>query len=115
MTAPNRPNHSDLAEALRRAVLEGPGVTDAILRRAVAETAAGEPTAKSPYDDLARQIGEAAYRVKDEQVETVLKAAGSEKAAFEIIAASAVGAGLFRWRQAVKATDHRQTGGKPGS
>jgi hypothetical protein len=75
------------------------------LRRAVAETAAGEPTAKAPYDDLARQIGEAAYRVKDEQVETVLKAAGSEKATFEIIAASAVGAGLLRWRQAVKATE----------
>ena len=103
MTVPNRPNHNELAEALRRAVLEGPAVTDASLRRAVAETAAGEPTAKAPYDDLACQIGDAAYRVSDEQVATVLKAAGSDKAAFEIIAAAAVGAGLFRWRQAVKA------------
>jgi hypothetical protein len=103
MTTANRPNHSDLAEALRRAVLEGPGVTDATLRRAVAETAAGELTAKAPYDELARQIEAAADRVRDEQVAAVLKAAGSEKAAFEIIAASAVGAGLFRWRQAIKA------------
>jgi hypothetical protein len=105
MSTPNRPNYSDLAEALRRAVIEGPGVTDATLRRAVAETAAGESTSKAPYDDLARQIGEAAYRVSDEQVAAVLKAAGSEKAAFEIIVASAVGAGLFRWRLAVKATE----------
>ena len=105
MTASDRPNHSELAEALRRAVLEGPGVTDATLRRAVADTAAGEPTAKAPYDDLARQIGETAYRVTDEHVETVLKATGSEKAAFEIIAAAAVGAGLVRWRHAVKALE----------
>ena len=105
MTTPKRPNHNALAEALRRAVLEGPGETDPTVRRAVAERAAGGPTAKAPYDDLARQIGEAAYRVRDEHVETVLKAAGSEKAAFEIIAAAAVGAGLFRWRQALKVTE----------
>jgi hypothetical protein len=105
MTAPNRPNHSALAEALRRAVLEGPGETDSTLRQAVAERAAGGPTAQAPYDDLARQIGEAACRVRDDQVETVLTAAGSEKATFEIIAAAAVGAGLFRWRQALEATE----------
>ncbi|HEV8016695.1 MAG TPA: hypothetical protein VGP48_14245 [Stellaceae bacterium] len=104
MSTPNRPDHVALAETLRRAVLEGPGITDPALRRAVAETAAGEPTAKPPYDELARQIGAAADRVTDEQVEAVVKAAGSEKAAFEIIAAAAVGAGLLRWRQALKAT-----------
>ena len=104
MTAPNRPNHSALAEALRRAVLEGSGVTDPALRRAVAEAAAGGPAAQAPYDDLARQIGEAAHRVTNKQVEAVLKAAGSEKAAFEIIVAAAAGAGLSRWRQAIKAT-----------
>ena len=32
----------------------------------------------------------------------VLAATGNEKATFEIIAAAAVGAGLFRWRQAIK-------------
>jgi hypothetical protein len=36
-------------------------------------------------------------------VASLLQAARSEKAAFEIIAAAAVGAGHLRWRQAVKA------------
>jgi hypothetical protein len=104
-TAPNRADHSALAEALRRAVLEGPGETDPTLRRAVAERAAGGPPAKSPFDDLARQIGEAACRVTDAQVKAVLKATRGEKAAFEIIAAAAMGAGLFRWQQALKAME----------
>jgi hypothetical protein len=36
-------------------------------------------------------------------VKAVLKATKGEKAAFEIIAAAAMGAGLFRWQQALKA------------
>jgi hypothetical protein len=31
--------------------------------------------------------------------------AGSEKAAFELIAAAATGAGLFRWQHAIKALE----------
>lgn len=58
-----------------------------------------------PYDALSRQIGEASYRVTDEQVASVLQAAGSEKAAFEIVAAAAVGASLARWQQAMRALD----------
>src|ERR1700730_13908035 len=34
-----------------------------------------------------------------------LRATGSEKATFEIIAAAAVGAGLLRWRQGIKVLD----------
>lgn len=37
--------------------------------------------------------------------EGVVQAAGREKAAFEIVAAAAMGAGLMRWRLAVKALD----------
>lgn len=59
--------------------------------------AAGGPAIEAPYDALAKQIGDAAYRVTDAQVASVLAAVGSEKAAFEIIAAAAVGAGLQRW------------------
>ena len=47
---------------------EGPGETDANLRQAIAERAAGGLALEAPYDDLARQIGEAAYKVTDEQV-----------------------------------------------
>jgi hypothetical protein len=100
-----RPDHRALAEALRRRVLEGLGETRPELRQAAAERAAGGPTAEAPYDDLARQIGEAAHRVTDAQVSSVLTATASEKATFEIIAAAALGAGLLRWEQAMKVLD----------
>ena len=54
---------------------------------------------EAPYDDLARQIGESAAGVTDEQVASVLRVTGNEKAAFEVIAAAALGAGLLRWQQ----------------
>ena len=105
MTA-SRPDHRALAEALRRRVLDGPGKTDTALRQAMAERAAGGPAIEAPYDDLARQIGASAAGVTDEQVARVLRATGSdEKAAFEVIAAAALGAGLLRWRQGIKALD----------
>jgi hypothetical protein len=100
-----RPDHRALAEALRRRVLEGPGETRPELRQASSERAAGGPATAAPYDDLARQIGEAAHRVADAQVSGVLTATRSEKATFEIIAAAALGAGLLRWEQAMKVLD----------
>ena len=102
MTTTSRPDHQALAEALRRRVLEGPGESDQFIRQATAERAACGPAIAPPYDDLARQIGESAARVTDEQVASVLRAMVSEKATFEIIAAAAVGAGLLRWRQGMK-------------
>jgi hypothetical protein len=105
MKVPIGPVHRALAEALRRRVLEGPGETSPELRLASAERAGGGPVAQAPYDDLARQIGEAAHRVTDAQVSSVLEATGSEKAAFEIIVAAALGAGLSRWQQAIKVLD----------
>ena len=95
-------DHHALANALRRRVLDGPGETDPALRQTTAERAAGGPAVKPPYDDLARQIGASAAGVTDEQVASVVQAAGSEKAAFEVIAAAALGAGLLRWRQGIK-------------
>lgn len=90
---------------LRCRVLEGPGETDPALRKRVAARASGGPAADAPYDDLARQIGEAAYRTTDAQVASVLAAVGTEKAAFEIIAAAATGAGLLRWQLAIQALE----------
>src|ERR1700724_391461 len=101
----SRPDHRGLAEALRRRVLDGPGKTDRAVRQAVAEMAGGGPPPEAPYDALARQIGESAAGVTDEQVASVLRAMGSEKAAFEVIAAAALGAGLLRWRQGIKALE----------
>jgi threonine synthase len=105
MARSNSPDHHAFADALRRRVLNGPGETDPITRQMAAERAAGGPAIAAPYDDLARQIGEAAARVTDEQVASVLRTVESEKAVFELIAAAAVSAGLQRWRQGMKVVD----------
>jgi hypothetical protein len=95
-------DHHTFVEALRWRVLEGPGQTSLAARQEAAKTAAGVSTVQDRYSDLARQIGNAAHSVTDAQVASVLSVAGSEKAAFEIIAAAALGAGLLRWQQAIK-------------
>jgi uncharacterized peroxidase-related enzyme len=102
---PAHPNHRAMADAVRQRTHEGPGETDAALRQAMAERAAGGSALAAPYDDLARQIGEAAYKVTDEQVANVVKQAGSERAAYELIVASALGAGLHRWQVGLKVLD----------
>ncbi|HTN63594.1 MAG TPA: hypothetical protein VL147_18900 [Devosia sp.] len=95
--------HEDLAESLRRAALHAPALTPPQLRMGAAARASGGPAIEAPYDALAKQIGEAAYRVTDAQASAVLAAAGNEKAAFEVIAAAAVGAGLQRWDIGIQA------------
>jgi hypothetical protein len=102
MITTSRLDHRALAEALRRRVLDGPGKTGRGLRQAMAKRATSGPAMEAPYDDLARQIGESAAGVMDEQVASVVRATGSEKAAFELIAAAALGAGLLRWQQGIK-------------
>jgi uncharacterized peroxidase-related enzyme len=92
------PDHRVFAEALSRRIFEGPGVTDTILRQKMRNRATGGSPIEPPYDDLALTIGEAAYKVTDEQVAKVLKEAGNEHAAFELIISAAAGAGLYRWR-----------------
>jgi hypothetical protein len=100
------PDHRALAEALRRRVLSGPGDTSPGLRQASARRAAGGPAIEAPFDELARQIGEAAHRVTVAQISAVLTTTGgSERATFEIIVAAALGAGLSRWEQAMKLLD----------
>lgn len=92
-----RPNHRAMAEALRKRVLEGPGKTDVTLRQAIAMRATGGPPLEAPYDELAWLIGNASYKVTDELVRAVVTKSESEKAAFELIVAAAVSAGLYRW------------------
>lgn len=93
------------AETLRAAVTGDTGETEAALRVGVLSRAAGGPPIAEPYEDLARQIAEAAYRVTDAQVAAVRDAVGSDKAAFEIIMTACVGAGLSRWDAAVRAIE----------
>ncbi|GAA3439877.1 hypothetical protein [Kutzneria kofuensis] len=94
--------HHELAEALRTAVANDAGVTDAALRTAVSARAADGPPIAEPYNTLAREIGAASYRVTDAEVDAVRQAAGTDKAAFEIIMSACVGAGLARWDAAAR-------------
>lgn len=105
MKATERPDHRALADALRLRVLEGPAETSTTLRQAVALSAAGGQAASPPYEALARDIGEMAYSTTDADVANVVRASGSERAAFEVILAAAVGAGLLRWQRAVTVVD----------
>lgn len=93
------------AAALRAAATGSGGETEAALRAAVLARAAGGAPAAEPYDDLTRQIGEAAYRVTDAQVAAVRASTGSDKAAFEIVMSACIGAGLTRWDAAVRAME----------
>lgn len=105
MTDTQALSHREHAHALRRQLATAAAETDALLRTGAAARAAGGPAMAEPYDALARQVGEAAYRVTDAQVAAVRTAAGSEKAAFEIVMAAAIGAGLLRWDAAIGALE----------
>ena len=97
------PDHQALAEALQKRVLEEQGITDITLRQAIAKRATGGPAVGIlAYDDLAQQIAQGAWRVTDEQVQQFIRQAGSEKTAFELIIAAAVGAGLYRWQKGLE-------------
>jgi hypothetical protein len=98
-------DHRSMAEAVRALIGGSAGITDAALRLGVAKRATGGPTIAAPYDALARQIEQAASRVTDAQVSAVRTAAGSDKAAFEIVIAAAVGAGLLRFDHAMRALE----------
>jgi hypothetical protein len=96
-------DHVQLAEALRRRLTEAPAETPAALRAGAAARAADGPALGPPYDALAHQIGVASSRVSDAQVAAVRTAVGGDKAAFEIVMAAAIGAGLMRWDLGVAA------------
>lgn len=92
-------SHAELAAELC-ARAEDSGSADLSLR--LAALSAGAP-APSPFAELIEQVSRDSSRVTDAQVDAVRREAGSEKAAFEIILAAAIGAGLHRWDAAANA------------
>jgi len=98
-------DHRAFAARLEHRVFTEPADTRASLRQDMGQRAAGAAPIPEPYDDLARQIGEAAYRVTDAQIAALRQAAGSDRAAFELLAAAAVGAALKRWKAGLAAID----------
>lgn len=90
------------ADQVRAATIGSRAVTEPSLRAAALARSAGGPALPEPYDALARQVDEAAYRVTDAQVAAVRDVTGSDLGAFEIILSACVGAGLARWDAAVR-------------
>ena len=93
-------SHHDLAAALRARVLESGRLRRELRALALEGDAANAPV---PYSALVVQVRDESSRVTDAQVDAVRLAAGSEKEAFELVLASAIGAGLERWDVAVDA------------
>jgi hypothetical protein len=98
--------HRQFVLRLREAARGGNGAaTSTALRSGIlARVGSGEKIA-DPFDALVHQIDEASYRVSDEQVSAVRAAAGSDKAAFEIVMTAGIGAGLVRWDAAIAAIE----------
>ncbi|MGO4592591.1 hypothetical protein AB4Z18_02090 [Leifsonia sp. 2TAF2] len=95
-------SHESHAEQLRARVSVS-GLTSQELRLAALGAAIDDRDAPEPYGTLVRQIIADSARVSDGQVLAVREAAGSDKAAFEVILTAAIGAGLARWDAAQRA------------
>ena len=93
--------HEEHAQRLRDAVIDS-GISDDRLRRGALERDADGAPLPEPYEAMVRQVGWDSSRVTDAQVDAVRDAAGSDKAAFELVFASAAGAGLRRWDAAMR-------------
>ncbi|MBX3091108.1 MAG: hypothetical protein KF801_01200 [Cryobacterium sp.] len=98
-------NHDELAGRLGRRVLESGVVARELREGALALGGGGDARVPEPYRALADTIAEASFRVTDQQVAAVREAAGSERAAFEIVMAASIGAGLRRWDAAIRAIE----------
>ncbi|MGC5172073.1 hypothetical protein ACLQ2Q_15610 [Microbacterium sp. DT81.1] len=98
-------SHVQLANELRARVMDSGVLSRDVRERAVDLGAGlGEPAAGS-VEALAAQIGEASFRVTDDQVAAAYDAVGSEKETFEVVMAASVGAGLRRWDVAMHAIE----------
>ena len=86
--------HRSHVEALRQAVLEGPGRVAPALRQAASRNdGSALPEALRSYVD---RIERHAYRVTDEEVEELKRVGYSDDQLFEITVAAALGASLRR-------------------
>ena len=87
-------------DALRRAIMESPGVTT----RAERESAfAG--TMPQPLSAYVAKIHEQSYRIADADFDALRAAGVSEDAIFELTAAAALGAATRRLDQALRAME----------
>ncbi len=92
-------DHAAMAEALRARAVAAPALLDASLRKAAIERREPLP---QPYEALVVHVADASYKVTDAEVAAVRQAAGSDKAAFEVIMAAAIGAAMVRFDRATQ-------------
>ncbi len=103
--------YSEQVRRLGEAVLDGPGDSAPVLRRAVAEWAAslgGRATATAPEVPPAllgyvETVARHAYKTTDEHVAALKQAGYSEDAIFEITLSAALGAGMARLERGLAA------------
>jgi alkylhydroperoxidase family enzyme len=90
---------TDLIEAIRGAVVDGPATTAPSVRR----TAFGGGEVPSEASAYADKVRHHAYKVTDADVDTLRAASWSDDAIFELTVAIALGAALSRRDRARKA------------
>lgn len=94
-------SHETSAEALRRRVLDSGSIGRELRAGALNAGGGRETDLPEPYAALAEQVAGDSYRVTDSAVHALRTAAGSDRAAFEVILSASIGAGLRRWDRAV--------------
>ncbi len=96
-------------EELRKAVLEGPGVTSPEERARIADWSGNpdrEPANQQfpePLAKLLEKVARYAYKVTDEDVQAMLDAGYAEDAVFEMILSAAVGSARVRYEYGMAA------------
>ena len=90
---------AELIEALRGAVIDGPGTTAPAVRRA-AFSGGDVPAVATDYVEKVRHH---AYKVTDSDVEALRSAGWSDDAIFEVTVATALGAAMSRRDRARRA------------
>lgn len=100
-----------LVKRLIEAVLDGPGVMETMTRKAIEATSAaygGRSGAQAeeippPLRSYVEKVARHAYKVTDEELQSLLQAGYSEDAIFEITVSAALGAGMSRLERGLAA------------
>ena len=88
--------YADLLHSLEQAVLRQPAELPPAVRQAAAGTEGELPEALTKYVEKVTRF---AYKVTDEDVQSLLQAGYSQDAIFELTVSTALGAGLLRLKQ----------------
>ena len=103
--------HAGLPQGLKESILGPQGTVDLGLRQAIEaraeELAGGAPAETAAIPENLREYVDTvalhAYRITDEDIQTLLRSGYSEDAVFEISTAAAVGAGMARLERGLAA------------